>query len=31
MNVKIKAFLNFVLACFFLVIAAFVFDGEVKN
>ncbi|MCH5153925.1 MAG: hypothetical protein J1F71_01800 [Clostridiales bacterium] len=31
MNVKIKAFLNFILACFFLVIAAFVFDGEVKN
>ena len=31
MNLKIKAFCNFVLACFFLVIAAFVFDGEVKN
>lgn len=31
MNVKIKAFCNFVLACFFLVIAAFVFDGSIKN
>ena len=31
MNVKIKAFCNFILACFFLVIAAFVFDGDIRN
>ena len=31
MNVKIKAFCNFVLATFFLVIAAFVYDGNYKN
>lgn len=31
MNVKIKTFFNFILACFFLVIAAFVFDGKLRN
>lgn len=31
MNVKIKAFCNFILSCFFLVIAAFVYDGNFKN